>query len=57
MSDDKIKIKAIGVVLTEEDVHCIRASSYPPKTLAEIYGVSVQTIRDILLGRTWKWLT
>ena len=41
--------------LTKSQVKLIRAS-YPSKTceeLARIYGVSVRTIKSVLLNRTW----
>lgn len=35
-------------------VRDIRASNWSNTTLAEVYGVTVATIRDIKAGKTWK---
>ena len=40
--------------LTPEDASEIRASDLDEGTLAETYGVSSSTIRDIRQRRTWK---
>ena len=40
--------------LTVEQVHEIRRSSKPSRTLAPIYGVSHTTINDIRSGKRWK---
>ena len=46
--------------LTEDQVRCIRAEYVPGivghKRLAKKYGVHAQTIKDILIRRTWAWL-
>ena len=42
--------------LTEEDVLKIRASKKTRAELATHYGVTVSTIKDIILRRRWAWL-
>jgi len=40
--------------IRRSDVLAIRASDEPVAVLAERYGVSTSTVRDIRHGRTWK---
>ena len=45
--------------LAEDDIHQIRRmlqKSIPKKTIAELFGVTVQNIRAIESGRIWSWL-
>lgn len=42
--------------LTPEAVAVIKGSKKPHTRLAEEHGVSEATIRDIRLGKTWKWV-
>lgn len=45
--------------LERSDVIKIRqlANEYGPRTIAKAYGVGLETIRRILRGDTWDWLT
>jgi hypothetical protein len=45
-----------NVKLTEASVIKIKHSQLHPRMLSSEYGVSVCTIRDIIAGRTWKYL-
>jgi len=45
-----------GTVLTDEQVHEIRASAETCRALAKRYGVNPETIRRIRLGRRYKWV-
>jgi hypothetical protein len=55
---DKIKHGSCNNILTREDVIEIRkayqTNKYSQDTLADKYGVSRGTIRDALVGKTWK---
>jgi hypothetical protein len=51
-------IKIITSKLTEEQVRAIRANpeNKTKTTLAEQFGVTSQSIRDIISRKTWAWL-
>lgn len=53
---DKVRHDTNGVKLKNEQVKAIRASTMSPFNLSEIYGVSIQSIRKIISGATWKCL-
>lgn len=45
-----------GAVLDDEAVRFIRASKEKAAVLAQQFGVSRRTIRDVKNGRSWRWL-
>ena len=48
--------KVFGAKLTKEKALEIKSSNEDWNNLANKYGVSVWTIRDIKVGTTWKWI-
>lgn len=45
--------KNVKALISENDVLVIRRSSMPRREIAECYGISLNTVWDILAKRTW----